>query len=1345
MTRTIREALASKRHETARRLCLAALDGAAAEERLDVRMLLHEAYRMLGDFRAALGALPEDDGRRLDVVLAKARDFHLLACEEFYRWSDQKRRGLTLDEYVEEMRAQSMAHFDRAGELATAEDQVGRLAEELSRCGHTDAAEKLRAAPGTAPPVEDRPAEGPVGRLAGTLRMPDGRPAADVGVCLGLRTDVHEADPTTYIEPHMHYLPHVGPLETRCCRTDAEGRFRMEGVPADRHEFLAVMLDPAEHDIPTRFVAHGVEVAAGKETRLDLTVDEWRSAPPATVENPHPPALTRGGREYRRILVQRLSNPFHYDFPRQLVRLELPPGAPAEADRLLLVSDGAREPLAVQLIGGEVAFFTDLPAMTDRVLALYATDRAAGERPEAWMPRPQPDGATAVIDSGRAAFRLPWGTGADAPAPLLAVRGEDGVWRGQGRFRLPDGLRIVARETTVLEAGPLVLVVEVSYRLSDGGRYSLVFTAHRGQPYLLARETSPPVEGAAFEFSLREFHGGRGFLHWTPESGNRHWSDLEAADRELARLQESVPFWVPPCGFAYAMTPDSPGERDYVGVFTIRRGEWIDRAFERIAQGPGDDGRELDWPYPEMVGSTISMITANTTADGDALFRFRFFDGRRQWGILVSTLDRNDGPFKELSAVQHKNSSPRLQDFKDWRLDEQDRHLRPSVVARREDLRAIRRKKDSPVFAPVWERICSGSVGGPVAGVRFAVDGDPAVAWRKARELIGVAAIRSRMTLLGRDHADMYNPVGGRPITQWAEDYDLIAASGVFTPDEERQVRRFLMLMGYMYMEPDLMNWRFNSRNANFEADRTDVVGAVGLAMAGATDAERFVEHAAASLERALEVYCTPGSGKWYENPPCYYLQASKCRMNLAVHLAAHGLADPTAIPRLKDFLRWGVLLLTPPFPRSIEQICTPTDDATYRAARRVRRIPPIGDHARLGAWVPEHYALMAKLYRAGDPELADLLLWAYQQGGSDGGYFGNLPLLFTSLDEGDLAPAPPQTLTSRRLEGFGAVFRGGFGAEEEFYLLFKQGPGGYRYHRTEGSILLFADGKPLVYDGGEGGETWRHSTLSFHDVHMPLAAGHVERFRSLPCLDFAQGVHPVALSPGEPAFLSDACDHELVPLAYRRFAEPRPADSRSVIWVKGHYVILHDELQIDPGVRSHWHLQVVADDHTGRWPDGYVFRGRFGTDLQVLLPGQTFDAEAVEQLPIHEYRPGEMRFTMRHLMLTGRRPDHYLAVLRPLSAGTPPVEAEPLRADGRTVGVRVTGPGIDDRLFFSRRGASFRDGPVEFEGRYAAILQHGPQTELILLDAGNLRLGSATVTSDGPVRTVRIPGEAPE
>jgi hypothetical protein len=603
----------------------------------------------------------------------------------------------------------------------------------------------------------------------------------------------------------------------------------------------------------------------------------------------------------------------------------------------------------------------------------------------------------------------------------------------------------------------------------------------------------------------------------------------------------------------------------------------------------------------------------------------------------------------------------------------------------------------------------------------------------------------------------MYSAVGARPITHWAEEYDLIAASGVFTPDEERLVRAFLMLMGHMYMERDFMNWNFNSRNANFEADRMDVVGAIGLCFMGNPDAKQFIQHAALRLEKSLRVYCTPGSGKWYENPACYYLQASKCYMNLLFHLARHGVCDPARIPRLKEFLRWGILLLTPPTPPRYEDMRDGLGEAEYGQTEKVRRISPIGDHALIGPWVPEHYALMSRLFRASDPDFADLLIWAYREGGSDGGYFGNLPLLFSALDEEDLEVSPgydPSPLfQSRRLEGFGAAFRGSFGRENEFFLLFKQGPGGYRYHRTEGSFLLFAHGRPLVYDGGEAGETWRHSTLSFHETHMPLAPGWVERFHSDAAVDFVQGVHPVLLNPGTPVFLSDNCRHELVQEAYARRAVTSPPVVRSLFWVKDEYVIVHDELAIPAAVKSHWHLQVVADGHSESVDEGYRFTGRFGTDLQVLLPDQALASATISQVPILEYhKPTEESFSMRHLEVRAEAADHYLAVLRPLYADKAEVQATTIRGAQGTVGVRVQNGAMDDTIFFRRDGMVHNSVAVCFEGRYGAVLRRPGVTTYLLLDGNQIQADGISVRGNGrPVRleiradSARLFAERPE
>ncbi|MEI8312304.1 MAG: hypothetical protein WCH98_16245, partial [Verrucomicrobiota bacterium] len=1094
-------ALAGKRYETARRIGLELI---AAPETLTAEnlILLHDALIALADFHAARELLEtHQDVFRNDpfqAALKLAEDFQILTAEGHYRLSAEAKQGFSIDEYVAKYRALAAGKFWNLEKLALTPEQQSTLEAVLVRCKI-----KPRPVPQTAAeaPLETTGNSG----LRARLLLPDGRPAGNALVTLGLKTEVLHVDPLTYYTHEMHYLPTVGEMRKLTARTSEDGTFAFQNIPAGTHDYLAVTLDPDVWEIPTRFVARGIETTAETMADLgDLPITDWESAPAAPSTTPHPGQVEEGGRTLRKIAEWKLHNPFYYGFPRQLVAFPWPDGSPS-ADNLRVVGTDGDAGL-FQITRNELSVLSDLPARSDRTIAVYAGEavtpplssnlQLVEESESVWR-----------IDTGVASFRIA-GNAHGTQAPILGIKAADGVWRGSGRMVLPAGAVVLGNSTQVLEAGPLFLEILINYELSGGRSYSLKLKVISGEPYLLVHEISPEIDGAAFEFSLREFSGGRGFLHWNPESGSRHWTMLAAHDEVIARLPESVPWWIPPQGFGYAMTPDGLREKDYIAVFTIRRGEWIDRKFERIAQGPidrdGSKNYELDWPFPEMVGSSISMITAHTTAEGDAYFRFGMFDGERQWGLLASSLDQNDGLTKELGTIQHANSSPRLQDFKDWHLDEPDRVARPHVLLRRDKLPALRKKARNPRFSRIWEKILSGKVPGPSQGLVFALEGDPEIAWRKRVDLLAMAEIRAKMTLLGRDWSDIYSPVGGRPITAWAEEYDLIAASGVFSPDEERQLRAFFILMGHMFMEPDFMNWKFNARNANFEADRADIVAAVGLVFDGHPDAKIFLDHVVERTHRSLGVYCTPGSGKWYENPACYYLHASKCRMNLVYHLATHGHLNVAEIPLLKEFLRWGLLLLTPPQPVSYAVLRDGGEEA-FQNTEKIRKIPPIGDHASVGRWLPEHYFFIGKLFLASDPEFAKELMNSYFLSNGDGtrllvnhcgkieqegeqlfhdvaagSSFGNLPLLFTTIEECDIPTDPLIVPESRRLEGFGAVLRNRVNTESEDYLLLKQGPGGYRYHRTEGSFLLFAEGRPLVYDGGEAGETWRHSTLSF-------------------------------------------------------------------------------------------------------------------------------------------------------------------------------------------------------------------------------------------------------------------------
>jgi len=1345
----IESLLESNQCETARRRCLQALAvGGARGDHNDLLKLLHRACRFLGDQAACREALarlePSDADQELDLLLLQAEDFKYFGAGRFYRDSDACRQGYSHWEYTEMMGNKAREALEKASALARSDEQKRCLAASIRICeeGHFSAMAKSVnnvLAPGS-------PARKGACRLQGRIAFADDAPARNLIVTLGLEVAQLPRDTRRYTNTNLEvYEPDHSVLETVCVQTDENGGYCFEKVPAGTHEFLSVNLDPQLVPVAVRFMAHEITVRDDETTELDAVIQEWESASARLVQASLPAVVNREGRGARLVAADKLCNPFDYAFPRQLLELDLPEGVSPDPEKLVLLgSDHPDTPVPFQVAGRKILYFSDLSAGHDRLMGLYQGGEAINPGDDSPLKLVVDADGSAVVSTGKAHFRLPYGEGHELLPPIMQVKGVDGVWRGQGRMFLPDGVSLVRCGTTVIERGPLRLQLKIDYVLSNNMSYGFRLTFHRDEEYVLVRETCPALEGAGFIFSLPEFMHGRCFRNYEESL----WYSLEPRQSTLGLLKETVSFGVPLECFGLLMGKDGLEEKDCVGVFTIRRGEWIDRAFEKVCNGPAPAGysHEQEWPYPEMIGSTFSMITAETD-ENDCFFRFNAFDGERQWGLMVSSFDRNDGRYKALSEHQHKNSCPRLQEFKTWRLDEPSAIARPSLLVQAERLPELRRRKEDARFAAVWGQIeqmrpNGGGQWAPSAAGAFraVLNADPRLIWNKKRELTAIAGPHARSVLLGRDKSEEYSPVASRAVTPWIEDYDLIAASGVFTPEEERLVRSHHMLMGHMYLQKDLMNWTFNARNANFEADRVDTVGAAGLCFRDNPDGKGFIQHAQSRMARIIDTYCTPGSGKWYENPSCYYLSSLNCWTSLFVHMSHHGLITIEDVPRMKDFLQWGALLLTPPTP-GYEDMRFGLAPAAYDACRKKRRIAPIGDHAKLGPSIPENYALIAACYRESDPEFADLLRWAYHAAGADGAYHGSPLLFFANADDWMLTPPlKSPVLPSRKLEGFGAVLRGNQNQNDESFLLLKLGPGGYRYHNTEGSIIFFADGKPLIYDGGEAGETWRHSTLSFYDAHTMLVPGHVERFHDFGHVGFTQGVSPKVLKPGEPNFLNDTCRPESIEVGYRNFHEPNPAHSRSLFWVKDEYLVMHDSLNLAPEIPSHWHLQVVADSHAGDLESGWRFKGRFGTDLQVLMPEQSAAKTKIEQMPILDTRPVEKCFSMRHLQVDGvPGTDHYLALLRPLPAGKTEVKAETVSARGQVLGLRVSGEGIDDLLLFARDGMDYAREGIAFNGRYAQVLVRPSGVTLAVQEGSRLSARGYVITSTGPAACLHI------
>ena len=1316
----IRRSLDDRCFEQARRLSVQALAQTTDEQsRAELRNLLFESLFRLGELEA-LQQLAEEFPRRTVpeqlerlLRLIDANRPHLNG--DHYFGSAEARAGLSRDEYFAKYRERQTRLLAEAEQLVTAHPELRPQWERFRQ-----AQNRRAAAPESGPTLPERTL--PVG---GVLRDAAGKPLA--GVKLELQTGSFPQFPDyrkITVNPHIG-SPVTGPvpqsqetLRVFHTTTGPDGSFLFPEVPAVNFDYLAVLNGP---DYPIRFLALNQFPAPD----LELTLRPWRAAEPPPPWRP-PETWQYGGRTLKAVGGEEIVNPFFYHFPRQLLTLPLPPGCAPERLRLFRMNDG--QPLPFQLEGERVKCLVELPEESTLRLGFYEDSEPVAPPESPLRERVLP--GVLEIETGAATFRL---AGFDAPPgtpPLLALRGPDGVWRGRSRLELPPGTTPPAVAVRRLAAGPVERSYQVTLTFADRRCWVYTLTFHAGEAYCLVRERSfRPAEPSGWVLGFPEFIDQRCFLNWNAENGSRHWLTPRAEAAELARLQESVGWWFPNQVFGVGLTFDRKLSGDYVGLFSRRRGEWLDDDFAELTNGPLNGNYELDWPYPEMLGSTISMLTVNTTAAGEVQFRFDAFNGERQWGVFISDFARNDGPYRELSLIQHKNSSPRLEDFRSWHLDAPERQPRPLLLTTPEQLVRLRAAAQQE---PERSRLAAYAAGTrkDSTGLTDLIRADAGRFWQLRNRLLNNARGRSRLVLLGREYGDVYSPVGGRTIAPMAAAFDLLLPSGAFTPEEERLVRQYLVLMAHMYLEPDFMNYRYNSRNANFEADRVNLIGTIGLLFPDNPDSGLFLRHCVERMRQSLEAYCTPGSGKWYENPACYYLHAAECRLNLIYQLWRQQRFDAGSIDRLKDFLRWGILLLMPKGPADYAAWTRPGD---WFQQAEVRWVPPVGDHAGVGHPLGDFYWLLAPMYEQSDPEFAALLRWAWQvtrvhRPGAPRSHL--LQSCETPPPEQPDFPAP--RLTSRRLEGYGGIIRDHFGTPDELYILFKLGPGGYRYHRSEGSFIYFAGGRPLVYDGGEAGETWRHATLSFYDTHQPPAAGHLERAVFLGEVRMLQGVTPAVIKPGEPVWLSDDCHHQLVAEALRRFQEPEPVNHRTLLSVGDDYLVVHDDLRLkDPAVPVYWHLPVVAEAAQVTGPGRWFFQGRFGLDLELTLAGADFSESGVETMPHLEYGKTPP-FTMKHLQLKLRNPGVVTAVLRPRGTGDPPLAAEPLWGDGRQVGVRLRFGEFEDLVFINRVPIHYRAGEIEFRGRYGVIRKRGAALELTLPDAGEIRCGRHRLESSG-------------
>jgi hypothetical protein len=1004
----------------------------------------------------------------------------------------------------------------------------------------------------------------------------------------------------------------------------------------------------------------------------------------------------------------RLDNPFERGFPIQPVQSVLtispgllPKGVPVTIDALNRYV-GLKDEIGGQKIrvqwsdlrlpenkGGDAKatanYVADLPARTKKLLKLVGTaGPKAGDKGPRMTVTEDKKARVVEVRTGRLGLRMPM-AGSDRP-PILKVCRLPGVhgeaappragqlpWLGRSRFLRTGPL--VSLKVERSSAGPVFYRQSMHYSFALGASYKCVVTCWAGLDYATVEESisGPASEWMRWEFELEDwpthiYTAGHGATHKFV-SGYRNsaaYYDFNLAD--IAPNKEFL--WLPnyliwsrfedaslACFFRSAAGPGgkAPFEPDMFTIFQIRRGEWEDHLWAPKARRPLNDMPWRPWSQQRWWGAksgTIRVIRNGHPKSG-AFIRFSLVPGTRSWGLWMGDSKTLPSPRKGIrnntpqpSLVKTALGEVRLTEHQhriiDWKRDPKVTHPRMHVTAEMIASMDAKSKAD-PYFTTALETLQKD------AAFRALITKDKKAAAGIARGVLHDMNTRFNYPLTeGIEFSSHLSPVGVRPVFGHALKIDLLLGADLLEPEIKKQLRERFVYLAYLLTDSMFMAYKYNAGHPNFDADRYIAIAAAAMLYPDHPHAKQWLDHVAGSLREAMRIYVISQSGKWAENLGGYYNWSTNIIGGMAWALKFTNSADPYAWPEFQNFWRWGLVTVLPPKP-STGQL----GKVVPGELKRIRLTAGIGDNGGDGGLgVHGGFALAGAGILKHNPELGKQLLWFWNEGGRHG--YGHYPhSLFFGLSPEQIKIAADQRSKSKfhsqLLEGYGSLFRADFGKPTESYVLFKSGPGGYRYHGEEGSFVLFGLGQPITLDGSRAWKPHEHSTVTFGEKMLGLHRGRIVQFESTPNIDYACGKFPgsteqLASAPkpsraSKPSgrgvgsafkrFLGRPSEARTPTLAIQSLLSPDSAPdsnalnffaahqssdvmTRQLLFRRNDYLVVCD--QMNSGLDSEWRQLILAKE-IELTRKQIVARGWLGVDVTVSL--FQFDQGSTELSPI--------------------------------------------------------------------------------------------------------------------------------
>lgn len=925
----------------------------------------------------------------------------------------------------------------------------------------------------------------------------------------------------------------------------------------------------------------------------------------------------------------KLTEPLGWNWSREIVSYELPPGA-RKLD-LRVMRERIEVPSQRNPGGSEIAFLIE--KLTPEETLEFTIEKGSSQFARDCDVRIEKEADGWIADTGKIAVKLPLsmkvGEGQLVPGPIQAIRRSGSTWFGRGRIDSPRRVREIV--TKIIECGPLWKTIEVTYKFEPRIAYVVRVTLRPGEEYVeVSEDSTVPVNlwpalrpyreigslGGAFWSQSPDVIGKpctrpcpttNFIFEFTPEFEPDRMITHETAAVQMMDL----PLRWGPVRTYTAMRPCYVGvDAAWMGVYHCDRDDLFGIASTDIAHWRLPD--DYIHPAHRIAGANSEVLLIDSKEVGSH-FRFPIEQMSRRWffagfsrensaGLGVSVKPEGQpvrleaAPTMPLWALRTRRGDLRLNKVKEWITNWPDANdVHPRVYCGPDDFPAIReRMKRVPELRQNFEATKQWrpadryiATGVPEAGAFERVE-----AQTSASELVA--------TVLERGFASLPYAIGlSRPMRRYISGVDVLWST--LSPSERKTARRTIAIAAYLMTDGDWWSFPFRKDEStylpNFNSDVFTCAGTAGLFLSDHPCSKMWVKHLVKRMDIELEHHLRiDGGGS--ENVGTYLVSTwSQLLLPALWALRRNKVKDYSKDKYVLAGARFLVKVISSPDPR----------------ANWERMMPPIGHHPQAKTQLAM-MAWFASFLKKSDRTLAGNLMWAWREMGAPVRNFydhqgppANPLTRHYIFHDPSIKPIEPKLPlhSSMVLPNVGTIFRTHGLTRKGSYVFLKAGREHSHHDDDEGSFHYFGRGIPLALDGlrlENGAPAAEHNTISFDKPGQPT--GNVVCFRSTPTADYVRAVMPPR------GFCSDSNFPE---------GAHRSGWERQLLLVKSskpggvEYLVVKDVVTgPDAG---QWNLDVLSRRPEVRSPSHIWFPGHeefeMGMDLFLLEPfGATANIE---------------------------------------------------------------------------------------------------------------------------------------